>query len=323
MSSTVVPTVQQFNKAREALALTHKSEKQAQDKSHNIIKKSASKLNKSEKKEKNKLIAAEVLALKEKQKKEILELEEKFGMVKVVEELVKEEDDDDEKEKIISKQETTAKPPTSEITQPQTPPKKLTKAQKIRLKKEREEKELQQRIAAAKAEENANFGKSPKYLENYYINQYLSSNNLKSIDIKSDGSCLFQAIIESTLPEKSLSHLTSSKIRSQVADHLIGNKEQYLPFMELDSDKNETFESYIEKLRNSEIWGGHLEIISMAKILDLEITVVQWNGQKGTDVQRFVDEGRSESSNSYSGKCTILFYKHLSQSSHYNGAVPL
>ena len=176
------------------------------------------------------------------------------------------EDDDDEKEKIISKQETTAQPSTSEITQPQTPPKKLTKAQKIRLKKEREEKELQQRIAAAKAEENANFGKSPKYLENYYINQYLSSNNLKSIDIKSDGSCLFQAIIESSLPEKSLSHLTSSKIRSQVADHLIENKEQYLPFMELDSDKNETFESYIEKLRNSEIWGGHLEIISMAKI---------------------------------------------------------
>jgi len=162
-------------------------------------------------------------------------------------------------------------------------------------------------------------------LENYYINQYLSSNNLKSIDIKSDGSCLFQAIIESTLPEKSLSHLTSSKIRSQVADHLVENKEQYLPFMELDSDNNETstFESYIEKLRNSEIWGGHLEIISMAKILDLEITVVQWNGQKGTDVQRFVDEGRSKSSNSYSGKCTILFYKHLSQSSHYNGAVPL
>jgi len=73
----------QFNKAREALALTQKSEKQMQEKSHANLRKSANKLSKAEKKESNKKLAAEILELKNKHKNQVAELEEKFGKVQV------------------------------------------------------------------------------------------------------------------------------------------------------------------------------------------------------------------------------------------------
>jgi len=125
------------------------------------------------------------------------------------------------------------------------------------------------------------------------------------------------------VPEKSLSYLSSSDLRSKVADFLVKNKEHYAPFLEIDVNCGQNgahdFDSYVEKLRNSEIWGGHVEIIIISKILNLNISVLQWNGQKGTEIQRFVDE---ESSQEPGGKCTVLYYQHMSQSSHYNGSLP-
>ena len=300
----------QFNKAREALAIKQKAEKADLDKKNVGKKKQAKGQSKAIAKEVNKECMKLVEELKGKHKMEVQELEKQFGIVKQDkdEPVVVKNDEAEEQTNVES-------PKLLKVKTDETPadvaPKKLSKAAKLRLKKEREEKELADRIAAAKLEENQNVGKSPSYLESLHIKKYLNQLNLKEISIKADGSCLFNAILESSQESIQIQGSPTSQedLRKIVADFLEKNKSEYSGFIE-----NDNFDDYLTKLKSGENWGGHLEISIISKLLKMEISVLKWVSGSSCDLQKFRNfEGNVENS------CLIVYYQHLMQSAHYNG----
>ena len=171
-----------------------------------------------------------------------------------------------------------------------------------------EEKALQKRIEAAKEEQLKNLGKSPEFLEQKYITEFLKSLNLQSYNIRSDGSCLYAAIIKSCTI-----HIDKKveELRNLVATYLEENSDDYCGFVEGD------FSEYLKGVKDGSLWGGELELTVISKILDLEIDVVKWNGSSGCEVNKFTPENKSSSSN----KAVITYHRHLMQSEHYNAAI--
>lgn len=318
----------QFNKAREALAIKQKSAKSDLEKRNLKDKKAAKSGNKAQQKEVNKKCSKLVEDLKIKHKLQVEELEGEFkvGVDKNGHENETDGDDNFEcsetastgeserehKGKFISEksQNQAASPEESPLV------KKLSKAAKNRLKKAQQEKELAERIQQAKTESNKNVGKDPSYLESFYLKKYIEELGLTQIEIKADGSCLFNAILKSA--EFPLTNHTSDSLRSLVANHLKLNQSTYSGFIE-----EESFETYLKKLNNGTLWGGHLEISVISKLFKMSINVVQYNSPVGGNLGS-IGSCTCQKFDAFEGtikdnSCVILFYQHLMQSAHYNG----
>mmetsp|Transcript_7444 Transcript_7444/g.10651 ORF Transcript_7444/g.10651 Transcript_7444/m.10651 type:complete len:308 (-) Transcript_7444:8-931(-) len=152
----------------------------------------------------------------------------------------------------------------------------LTAKQKALAKKARKrerEREKERARAAAIEKELANAGPSPRDIEiNRILELYLQPSNLRIDEVRADGNCLYRAVAQqlSIVEDKVLSH---ESIRSVCADTLTENREEYEPFADLSDHGVATFEAYIEKVRNSSEWGGHLELRALAIALDKTIVV--------------------------------------------------
>ena len=77
------------------------------------------------------------------------------------------------------------------------PTTKVSKAQRRRVKKSQEDKERQAQI---KAEEALNRTTSPRILEDRKIAELLAGRGLESFPVAADGDCLYNAIMNTTLP---------------------------------------------------------------------------------------------------------------------------
>jgi len=302
----------EFAKKRQELALIHKSAKTDLDKSNKKLKQQAKSSSKKEQKEVNKQIAASELELKSRQKLEIEDLEKKysFDVKPAIETPVLDFDaidihsgeDIGKPSKIESNSESTTH---LQETQP-----KISKTEKRRRKKAEEERALQRRIQAAKDEQAKNLGKSPEFLEQKYISEHLKELNLKTFSIRSDGSCLYAAIIKSQNGDISKG-LTVPELRENVAEFIEKYQENYAGFIEGE------FTDYLKGVRDGSLWGGELELTIISKILNVEVNVVKWNQNCGCEINKFCPENESSS------KAVITYHKHLGQSEHYNGTTSL
>ena len=57
------------------------------------------------------------------------------------------------------------------------------------------------------------------------------------------------------------------------ADTLLENESEFAPFCEYDDDKVPDFQHYVDRVRNSSEWGGHLELRVLSQALQKHILV--------------------------------------------------
>lgn len=128
--------------------------------------------------------------------------------------------------------------------------------------------------------------KERKAMQDAYI-----SRGLEEYEIRSDGHCLYAAVADQ-LEDSGVSlkpnievdiineetqlkpAIAGYKITRQVAAAYISqNPEDFSPFLE------EPLDSYLTKIRDTGEWGGHLEILALAKAYGVDINVLQGNGK--------------------------------------------
>ena len=118
-----------------------------------------------------------------------------------------------------------------------------------------------------------------------------SSRGLQEQEIRSDGHCLYAAVADqlehSKVGLKPLIQVdmisddtqqkpavTGYKIARQVAaEYMSRNPEDFSPFLEEPLDK------YVAAIRDTGEWGGHLEILALAKAYGVDINILQSNGK--------------------------------------------
>jgi len=163
--------------------------------------------------------------------------------------------------------------------------KKLKKKKKLLEKQKLQEKEY----LANKALDEA--GPNPRIIENDRIYElYLQEHNMKIDEVLADGNCLYRAVAHQLFfienrnrnkceheqqheQEQEQKVISFQDIRSICAQSLISNQNIYEPFANLDDYNVSTFQEYIEKVRNSCEWGGHLELRALATALKKNIIV--------------------------------------------------
>ncbi|PZC77285.1 hypothetical protein B5X24_HaOG203602 [Helicoverpa armigera] len=189
---------------------------------------------------------------------------------------------------------------------------KISKAQKRRDKKSQQEKEREEQI---KQQEQENLH-GPRNTELQGINTKLKERKLKIFSIPSDGDCLYKAIAHqmAVIKQKDIS---VDELRESVAKYIRQNKDDFIPFMSnpdtCEMLTSEEFEEYCNKIENTKVWGGQLEIRALSNILKCPVTVIQATGPGS------IDQGAEHDG----PPLIITYHRHMYRlGEHYNSTVP-
>lgn len=194
---------------------------------------------------------------------------------------------------------------------------KAEQATKIQAKSEawalsKAKKQAKEAQAAAKREEAfAAAAKMPnlRKIESEAFEKVLFADSLCIHDIDPDGDCLFAAISHQ-LKVRQGKILGPKELRILAAEHVLANANTYSGFI----DEGNSLEAYCERLRNSDLWGGHLEIDALVNVLGVTLRVYQADGPPICFAH--------PSSNYEGPPLTICFQKHAySLGEHYDSLV--
>ena len=159
--------------------------------------------------------------------------------------------------------------------------------QKARLARRAAEKDA----AAEEAEKEAADQPDLREKERKAMQEAYLSRGLKEHEIRSDGHCLYAAVadqlehsevglkpniqIDITDDKMQLKPAnTGYKITRQVAAAYISqNPEDFSPFLE------EPLDQYVRAIKDTGEWGGHLEILALAKAYEVNINILQGDGK--------------------------------------------
>lgn len=195
-----------------------------------------------------------------------------------------------------------------EPTQPEEIQPKLSKAQKRRDKKSQQEKEREVQI---KLQEKENLH-GPRNIEIKAIEDKLKLMRLKIFGIASDGDCLYKAVSHQLAANKQ-QNFAVVELRTKVAAYIRDHKEDFIPFMSnpetCDMLTDIEFEDYCDKIKDTKVWGGQLEIRALSNCLKCPITVIQATGPDS------IEQGSE-----FEGPPLIITYhRHMfSLGEHYN-----
>jgi len=180
---------------------------------------------------------------------------------------------------------------------------KLVKARKKRDRQKEKEAQIQKQIE----EENANAGPGLRKIELEQMQVVLTPLNLKICEVEADGHCLYRAI-------GAQSGKGFMAIRALCADTLLEHKDEFAPFCEY-TDDIPSFDQYLEKVRGSAEWGGHLELRALGIALNRPIHV--YSVQSGKEPLAIHEDAEDD-------KDPILLSYHLHYyvlGEHYNQVV--
>lgn len=187
----------------------------------------------------------------------------------------------------------------------------LSKAARRRRKKAEQEAESQRLIE----KEKSNMGPSARFLELEAIVEQLKPNKLRIHTIAADGHCLYGAIAHQMQVTgfHGLVAASVQALRDAVADYLLGNRAEFIPFIETVNGDNALYDQYCEELRNTAAWGGQVELNVLAKVLRATIEVY------GADMP-LVRMGEGDGG---APVFRVSFHRHyLGLGEHYNSVVP-
>jgi OTU domain-containing protein 6 len=196
-----------------------------------------------------------------------------------------------------SKQEASSKPAA----------KKVSKAQKRRDAKTQEEKARRERIEQARAQEETLGEKEAET-----IRVKLLELHLESVDIPSDGNCLYHAIGHQ-LTARGRQGMSAFLLRAMASNFMQNNPDEFLPFM---IDSEESFEEHCHKVATLQsLWGGQMEALALSKSLQLPVWVLS---AENKDL-RFGDEFLK-----HDAPIVLTFHRYLfALGKHYNSAKPI
>ena len=171
--------------------------------------------------------------------------------------------------------------PASEDSQPLAiipePQSRKPNRQKARLAR----RAAQQEASAAQAAQEAEDLPDLREQELFNMGKELEKRSLWMKSIPSDGHCLYSAVADQ-LSQQEMSLNTGmaliqgpsyKTVRAVAADYMYNHPNDFSPFLE------EPLETYIEKIRDTGEWGGHLELSALANAYKLKINVLQSNGR--------------------------------------------
>jgi OTU domain-containing protein 6 len=159
-------------------------------------------------------------------------------------------------------------------------------------------------------EENA--ATSRGALETKKIKEILRENNLRLVDIKSDGDCLFNALAHqlNLVNSDSNSKFTGEFVRQTAANYMRNNSSEFIPF--LDEEHANEYEGYclrVEKpCQEGGDWGSATELKAASLALERPIKVINSDGLPHEFGEDFTSK-----------PLTITFHRYLlTLGEHYN-----
>ena len=184
------------------------------------------------------------------------------------------------------------------------------KQKKSKSQRKKEKQQAKERARELEIEEElANAGPSQRDIEIASLKEkLLDPAGLMLKEVMADGHCLYRAVSDQVADSQS----NYSSVRSICADTLMNNADEYAPFAEFD----DSFEEYVDAVRNSAQWGGQLEVRALAQALKRTIIVYS------VEYSEPVVMGEEFSSHSDSNPIRLSFHRHYyALGEHYNSVV--
>lgn len=148
--------------------------------------------------------------------------------------------------------------------------KKKRNRQKERLAKRKAEMEKQQAEAAEEASHQIDFRKN----ELDTLEVICNNQKVKQVDIIPDGHCLFNSICD----QLKLRHdipTDYKKLRSEAAEYIRQHPNDFIPFLfDEETMSIRDVNEYTDKIANTPMWGGDLEILALSKVYCCPISVM-------------------------------------------------
>lgn len=243
----------------------HKNEKKALNAQIQSLKHSVSKGDKRKKKEISNKILLLQAELEERHSKELTELSSSDRV----------EIDDDRLQNLRLSENgdiTSLDFQTSNVSAP-----KISKAQKRREKKEAEERARQTRMEDDSASVNHS-----RNIEALLFEQILKENSLNIYDVDPDGNCMYNAVAVNL--HGLTSDETLKKLRAKTCDYMLEHMDDFLPFTSNNTTGDmltvEEYKEYCNDIRDTNSWGGELELRAISQFSKTPIEVYQAQGPK-------------------------------------------
>ncbi|KAL8648651.1 MAG: hypothetical protein Q9210_004864 [Variospora velana] len=200
-------------------------------------------------------------------------------------------------------------------------PIKKPNRQKARLARRAAEQESMATEAAKEAEALPDLRKQ----ESDAMRSQYSTRGLKEHEIRSDGHCLYAAVADQLsilrlplIPRKSPGDMPPTAESSVVpykstrvvaASYIRYHSGDFEPFLE------EPLEDYLLKVQYTGEWGGHMELLALARAHNVDINVLQSNGQ--------VEKIKSGTDDATKPTLWLAYYHHsFGLGEHYNSLRP-
>lgn len=171
-----------------------------------------------------------------------------------------------------------------------------------------------QEAAVAEAKKEAASQPDQREVERKRLQADFELKGLTEKVIRPDGHCLFSAVADQLSQsgislggagEEIAENERYKVVRQAAAEYIQGHPDDFVAWLD------EPLEDYVHKIRNTAEWGGHLELLALAKTYNVEICVLQ-NGPP-QNIEPGLD-GQDES-----GKIWLAYYRHgFGLGEHYN-----
>jgi len=195
-----------------------------------------------------------------------------------------------------------------------------TKHNLQKAKRKQAEREAQLAHESQLLDDARNAGPSAREMELSQIRElYLADAQLEVNEVTADGNCLYRAVAEqlNRSSDQSGGKKDYGDMRRLCAEALSSNQEEYAPFAELD-DVISTFDGYIEKVRSSSEWGGHLELRALA--VELKRTIVVYSAD--APPLEIIGSGGSKEEGGEEDVIRLSFHRnYYALGEHYNCVV--
>ncbi|XP_050728704.1 uncharacterized protein LOC127004666 isoform X3 [Eriocheir sinensis] len=109
------------------------------------------------------------------------------------------------------------------------------------------------------------------------FDEWLESQGLYRKQVARDGSCLFRAVAEQVY----MTQTEHASLRSQCLEYMMMHKEEFQPYLEVPVDH------HVYKLQDVKEWGGHTEIIAMARLFKVDFLIYQTIGSPPTKATEY------------------------------------
>lgn len=173
-----------------------------------------------------------------------------------------------------------------------------------------------QAAAIQQAEQEAAHAPNPRELERERMATQLEAHKLALHEIRADGHCLYAAVadqlvtrelglkpkIEVTIAEEVPSY---KKVRHTAATFIETNDDYFVPFLE------DPLPEHVHKIRETGEWGGHVELLALARSYGVRICVLHSDGR--------VDRIEGEEEGEDTKEIWLGYYRHShGLGEHYN-----